>query len=60
MGSRTILAIALSLGLLVHVTALRAQDYRARVQGTVTDQSKGAVAGAKVTLRSVATGVEFG
>src|SRR5436309_7763530 len=58
MGTRTILAIALSLGFLVQVTALRAQDYRARVQGTVTDQSKGAVAGAKVTLRSVATGVE--
>jgi len=58
MGSRIILAIALSLGFLVHVTALRAQDYRARVQGTVTDHSKGAVAGAKVTLRSVATGVE--
>lgn len=39
------------------LTAL-AQDYRARVQGTVTDQTQAAVAGAKVTLRNQNTGIE--
>jgi hypothetical protein len=33
------------------------QDYRARLQGTVTDASQAAVAGATVTIRNVATGV---
>ena len=37
---------------------LLAQDYRARVQGTVTDSSEAAVAGAKVTLRNINTGIE--
>ncbi|MCC6860431.1 MAG: TonB-dependent receptor, partial [Bryobacterales bacterium] len=35
-----------------------AQDYRARVQGSVLDQSEAAVVGAKVTLLNVNTGVE--
>jgi hypothetical protein len=35
-----------------------AQDYRARLQGTVTDATQAAVAGAKVTLRNVNTGIE--
>src|SRR4051812_20348459 len=34
-----------------------AQDYRARVEGTVTDQSKSVIASAKVTLLNVNTGV---
>lgn len=34
-----------------------AQDYRARVQGSVTDASQGALPGATVTLRNDATGV---
>ena len=35
-----------------------AQDYRARLQGTVTDASQAAVAGAKVSLRNQGTGIE--
>lgn len=35
-----------------------AQDYRARVQGVVTDATQASVAGAKLTLRNVNTGVE--
>jgi hypothetical protein len=34
------------------------QEYRGRVQGNVTDPSKAAIVGAKVTLKNVATGVE--
>ena len=34
-----------------------AQDYRARVQGSVVDQSRGALPGATITLRNDATGV---
>jgi hypothetical protein len=35
-----------------------AQDYRGKVQGAVTDASGGALAGVKVTLKNVGTGVE--
>lgn len=35
-----------------------AQDYRARVQGTVTDATEAVIAGAQVLLRNVNTGVE--
>src|SRR5262245_16729834 len=35
-----------------------AQDYRAKLQGIVSDASGGALAGAKVMLRNVGTGVE--
>ncbi len=35
-----------------------AQDYRAKVQGVVTDTNKAALAGAKVTLKNVGTGIE--
>src|SRR6266511_5951706 len=34
-----------------------AQDYRARVQGSVLDESKGVLPGVSVTLRNDATGV---
>ena len=37
--------------------AVKAQDYRAKVQGTVTDETQGAVVGAKITLTNVNTGV---
>ena len=37
---------------------LLAQDYRARVQGTVSDSTEASVAGAKVTLRNINTGIE--
>lgn len=36
---------------------LFAQDYRAKIQGIVTDSSDAAVAGAKVTIRNVNTGI---
>ncbi len=35
-----------------------AQSYRARVQGIITDQTEAVIAGAKVTLLNVATGVQ--
>lgn len=34
-----------------------AQDYRAKIQGIITDASDAAVAGAKVTIRNVGTGI---
>lgn len=39
-------------------TCLQAQDYRAKVQGVVTDTNKAALAGAKVKLKNIGTGVE--
>ena len=36
-----------------------AQDYRATVQGLVTDSTQAAIAGAAVALRNENTGVEF-
>src|SRR5262245_64553428 len=44
--------------LLAMFAPARAQDYRGKVQGVVTDSSNAALAGAKVTLRNVGTGVE--
>jgi hypothetical protein len=38
--------------------SLLAQDYRARLQGVITDPTQAAVTGAKVTLRNAQTGVE--
>src|SRR5688572_19139997 len=38
-------------------TFLFAQDYRAKVQGVVTDASDAAIAGAKVTLLNTGTGI---
>ena len=35
-----------------------AQDYRGRVEGTVTDQTKSVIAGATVTLSNVNTGIK--
>lgn len=40
------------------MTLVHAQDYRAKLQGTVVDASGGALPGAKVKLRNVGTGVE--
>jgi hypothetical protein len=39
-------------------TQMQAQDYRAKLQGTVADATGGALPGAKVKLRNVGTGVE--
>src|SRR5438046_8819303 len=43
------------LGLLA--LALFGQDYRAKIQGIVTDASDASMAGAKVTIRNVNTGI---
>ena len=43
--------------LLALAAPMAAQDYRGRVQGTVTDESQGALPGASVTLTNNATGV---
>lgn len=48
--------VSLLLGLL-NLTAVNAQDHRARVQGVVADSSQAVVAGANITLRNVETGV---
>jgi hypothetical protein len=48
-------AIAL---LFVFVVSVVAQDYRGKVQGTVSDENGGAIAGANVVLRNVLTGAE--
>jgi hypothetical protein len=44
--------------LLVFAGSAVAQDYRAKVQGTVTDPSQAAITGGKVTLRNINTGIE--
>ena len=38
--------------------SLTAQEFRATLQGSVTDPSNAAIAGAQLTLRSIETGVE--
>jgi hypothetical protein len=43
--------------LLLAAVSLSAQEYRGRVQGSVTDTSEAAIAGATVTLTNVQTGV---
>ena len=40
------------------VCALMAQDFRATLQGTITDPSDASIAGAEVTLKNIDTGVE--
>jgi hypothetical protein len=47
-----------SIALLLLAATGMAQDYRGRIQGLVTDQSKAVVAGATVTLANVNTGVK--
>src|SRR5438874_809258 len=44
--------------LLIVALPAKAQDYRGRVQGIVTDPSQAAVAHAKITLSNVNTGIE--
>ena len=48
------LAIVVSL---CSASTARAQDYRGRLQGNVTDESKSALPGATITLTNDATGV---
>src|SRR5207253_2268498 len=45
--------------LLLFITSGLAQDYRGRVEGIVTDQTKSVIAGATVTLRNVNTGIKI-
>ena len=45
------------LGLLLWVTCVFAQDYRAKLQGIVTDSTDASVPGAKVTLLNTGTGI---
>jgi len=48
-----------TLAVLLLASALcSAQDYRARIQGLVTDATQASVAGTKVSLRNINTGVE--
>src|SRR5437016_3894699 len=44
--------------ILAMASLVGAQDYRGKVQGSVTDENAGAVPGAHVVLRNVKTGVE--
>jgi hypothetical protein len=52
-----VVLVALAAVLVISAPAL-AQDYRGKVQGAVTDASGGALAGVKVTLKNIGTGVE--
>jgi hypothetical protein len=45
------------LGVLLCAVTVFAQDYRAKVQGVVTDSSDAAVPGAKITLTNIGTGI---
>ncbi|HQR31957.1 MAG TPA: carboxypeptidase-like regulatory domain-containing protein [Blastocatellia bacterium] len=59
MNSSATKRLGLLLGLILSLTSLTtAQDYRAKVQGVVSDTNQAALAGAKVTLRNIGTGVE--
>ena len=44
--------------LFIFSISLQAQDYRAKLQGAVTDQANAAVANASVILKNIGTGVE--
>jgi hypothetical protein len=44
--------------LLLMVSSVAAQDYRGKVQGTVTDEAGASIPGANVVLRNTLTGVE--
>ncbi|MBK9166111.1 MAG: carboxypeptidase regulatory-like domain-containing protein [Bryobacterales bacterium] len=55
MNKRMWLSLVLLTALVWHATA---QDYRARVQGIVTDASSAVIPGARVTLLNTNTGVE--
>jgi hypothetical protein len=54
---KTIFSWAMALLLILAATGF-AQDYRGRIEGLVTDQSKAVIAGANVTLLNVNTGVK--
>src|SRR5258708_327678 len=45
--------------LFLFITSSFAQDYRGRVEGIVTDQTRSVIAGSTVTLRNVNTGIKI-
>jgi hypothetical protein len=57
MNMRRILGVALAAALALAAGPAAAQDYRARVQGTVSDTSQGVIPGVTVSLANDATGV---
>src|SRR5581483_7692086 len=57
MKHRSLVLSAIPL-LLLLISQSAAQDYRARIEGIVTDQTHAAIAGATVTLRNVNTGTQ--
>ncbi|HSL23664.1 MAG TPA: TonB-dependent receptor [Vicinamibacterales bacterium] len=54
---KCVLRLGIVIGLLLSAASAGAQDYRARVQGAVLDQSRAALPGVTVTLSNDATGV---
>jgi len=57
-SSKCVLRLALGTLFFAMASLVAAQDYRGKVQGSVTDENGGAIPGASVVLRNVKTGVE--
>ena len=58
-NARIVILIALALGLILLLTPVsQAQQFRARVQGIVTDESRAVVTNAEVTLLNINTGIK--
>lgn len=58
MRFRLIASVLFAATFVVQVMRIDAQDYRARLQGIVTDSSQAAIPGASATLLNVNTGVQ--
>jgi hypothetical protein len=58
MRFRLIVSVLLAATFVVQARRVDAQDYRARLQGIVTDSSQAVIPGASVTLRNLNTGVQ--
>ena len=52
------LGMLLLASMLAMATSIAAQDYRGKVQGSITDENGAAVPGAQVVLRNIESGVE--
>lgn len=57
-SSKCVVRLAVGTLFLALASMVAAQDYRGKVQGSVTDENGGAIPGAKIVLRNVKTGVE--
>jgi hypothetical protein len=57
-SSKCVLRLAIGTLFLAMASVVAAQDYRGKVQGSVTDENGGAIPGAHVVLRNIKTGVE--